>query len=158
MAVGWVDLDMGSSPGWWAAGVATYCPSRVVDHSKSKSTKPSPRAHGTPCMYINKRTQRIIPANYRFGFSGGHMVQELRQPAGALHPAKECQGQVHIASARNSISTVDRGRKLLTRARYFISLCVFARCCSADFVPRLPCKIIINNVEIRKVRRKIWPC
>ena len=66
------------------------------------------------CMYINKRTQRIIPANYRFGFSGGHMVQELRQPAGALHPAKECQGQVHIASARNSISTVDRGRKLLT--------------------------------------------
>jgi len=47
--LGWVDLDLGSSPGWWAATVATYCPSRVVEHSKSKSTKPSPRAHGTPC-------------------------------------------------------------------------------------------------------------
>ena len=25
----WVDLDLGSSPGWWAATVATYCPSRL---------------------------------------------------------------------------------------------------------------------------------
>ena len=23
--LGWVDLDLGSSPGWWAATVATYC-------------------------------------------------------------------------------------------------------------------------------------
>ena len=38
----WVDLDLGSSPGWWAATVATYyCPSRMVEHSKSKSTQPS---------------------------------------------------------------------------------------------------------------------
>ena len=48
----WVDLDLGSSPGWWAATVATYCPSRVVKHPKSKSTKPSLRGHGTPCMLI----------------------------------------------------------------------------------------------------------
>ena len=41
--LGWIDLDLGSSPGWWAATVATYCPSRVVEHPKSKSTKPSPR-------------------------------------------------------------------------------------------------------------------
>ena len=26
--LGWVDLDLGSSTGWWAATVATYCPSR----------------------------------------------------------------------------------------------------------------------------------
>ena len=26
--LGFVDLDLGSSPGWWAATVATYCPSR----------------------------------------------------------------------------------------------------------------------------------
>ena len=38
--LGWVDLDLGSSPGWWAATVATYCPSRVVEHAKSKSTQP----------------------------------------------------------------------------------------------------------------------
>ena len=42
---------MGSSPGWWAASVATYCTSRVVEHSKSKSTKPSPQGHGTPCRF-----------------------------------------------------------------------------------------------------------
>ena len=36
----WIDLDLGSSLGWWAAAVATYCPSRVVEHAKSKSTQP----------------------------------------------------------------------------------------------------------------------
>ena len=46
--MGWVDLNLGSSPGWWAATVATYCPSRVVDHPKSKSTTPSLRGHETP--------------------------------------------------------------------------------------------------------------
>ena len=38
--LGFDDLDLGSSPGWWAATVATYCPSRMVEHPKSKSTKP----------------------------------------------------------------------------------------------------------------------
>ena len=38
--LGWVDLDLGSSPGWWAATVATYCPSRMVEPPKSKSTQP----------------------------------------------------------------------------------------------------------------------
>ena len=32
LQLGWVDLDLGSSPGWWAASVATYCPSRMVEH------------------------------------------------------------------------------------------------------------------------------
>ena len=35
--LGWVDLDLRSSPGWWAAIVASNCPSRVVGHPKSKS-------------------------------------------------------------------------------------------------------------------------
>ena len=36
--IGCVDLVLGSSPGWWADTVATYCPSRMVEHPKSKST------------------------------------------------------------------------------------------------------------------------
>ena len=32
---GW--LDLGSSQGWWAASVATYCPIRIVEHSKTKN-------------------------------------------------------------------------------------------------------------------------
>ena len=28
--LGWYDLDLGSFPGWWAATVAAYCPSRMV--------------------------------------------------------------------------------------------------------------------------------
>ena len=46
--LGWLRFE--EFPGWWVATVATYCPSRVVENSKSKSTKPSPRGHGTPCI------------------------------------------------------------------------------------------------------------
>ena len=38
--LGWVDLDLGSSPGWWVATVASYCPSRMVENPKSKSSQP----------------------------------------------------------------------------------------------------------------------
>ena len=37
--LGLVDLDLGSSPGSWAATVATYCPSQMVQHPKYKSTQ-----------------------------------------------------------------------------------------------------------------------
>ena len=33
--LGCFDLDLRSSPGWWAATIATYCPSRMVEHPKS---------------------------------------------------------------------------------------------------------------------------
>ena len=51
--LGWVDLDLGSSPRWWAAAVATYCPSRMVEHSKSKSTQPSCQTT-SPTLYCNQ--------------------------------------------------------------------------------------------------------
>ena len=35
--LGWVDLDLGSSPGWWAAIVASYCPSGVVEQPRSET-------------------------------------------------------------------------------------------------------------------------
>ena len=38
--LGWVDLDIGSSQGCLAAIVATYCPGRMVEHHKYKSTQP----------------------------------------------------------------------------------------------------------------------
>ena len=34
----WVDLKLGSSFRWWAGSIVTYCPSRMVEHLKSKST------------------------------------------------------------------------------------------------------------------------
>ena len=39
---------------------------------------------------------------------------------------------------------------MLPRDNRFPCLCIFARCCSANLGPCLPCKIIINNTEIRK--------
>ena len=44
--LGWVELDFGSSLG---ATIATYCPSRLVEHPKFKSTEPSPPGDGSPC-------------------------------------------------------------------------------------------------------------
>ena len=49
LGLGWVDLDLGSSPGWWAASVATYCPNRMVEHPKSNSTQPSPKPDAPDC-------------------------------------------------------------------------------------------------------------
>ena len=37
--VGWVDLNLGSSTGWWASSTATYRPRRKVEHLKSKSAQ-----------------------------------------------------------------------------------------------------------------------
>ena len=59
--LGWVDFDLGSSPGWWAATVATYCPSRMVEHPKSKSTQPSNQPPSPPCtsLFPPKRMQLL---------------------------------------------------------------------------------------------------
>ena len=39
-SLGFEDENLGSSPGWWAATVATYCPSRSVELPKFLSLKP----------------------------------------------------------------------------------------------------------------------
>ena len=38
--MGYVDSDFGSSLGWWAATIATYCPSRMMEHLIPISTQP----------------------------------------------------------------------------------------------------------------------
>ena len=50
--LGWVDLDLGSSPAWWAATVATYCPSRMVEHPKSKQPNQGIQVDGGLCIQI----------------------------------------------------------------------------------------------------------
>ena len=39
-SLGFEDEELGSSPSWWAATVATYCPSRPGELPKSLSSKP----------------------------------------------------------------------------------------------------------------------
>ena len=39
-SLGLEDEDLGSSPGWWAATVATYRPSRLGELTKFLSSKP----------------------------------------------------------------------------------------------------------------------
>ena len=50
---------MRCSPGWWAVPVATYCPSRMVEHPISKSTKPR-FATRWVTLYINVLERRVI--------------------------------------------------------------------------------------------------
>ena len=52
--LGWVDLDLGSSLRWLAATVATYCPSRMVEHPKSNSTQPSRSPDAPDCTSFYK--------------------------------------------------------------------------------------------------------
>ena len=71
--LGWVDLDLGSSPRLVAATVATYCPSRMVEHPKSKSTQPR---FATRCvtLYLN-----LIPSWLFSIYSESECVrQEIR--------------------------------------------------------------------------------
>ena len=44
-------LRFGEFPQLWAITVATYCPSRMVEHHKCKSTEPSPPGDGPHCNY-----------------------------------------------------------------------------------------------------------
>ena len=71
--LGRVDLDLGSSPGWWADTVATYCPSRVVEHPKSNSTKPSLRGH------IHETPRRVTEGSNAVAVSL-HLVGILSSP------------------------------------------------------------------------------
>ena len=51
--LGWVDSDLSSSLGWLAVTSATYCPDRIVEYPKSKSTQPrSQTTRVTLYMYI----------------------------------------------------------------------------------------------------------
>ena len=38
--LGWVDLYLGSSQGWLAVTADSYCPCRLVEHLRSKTTQP----------------------------------------------------------------------------------------------------------------------
>ena len=49
---------MGTSPGWGAVTVATYCPSRMVEHPKSKSIQP--RYSTTRVTLYNKEWNFIL--------------------------------------------------------------------------------------------------
>ena len=41
MHLGWVDTDLGISPGWWAASLPTDCPCRTMQYPISNSTQPT---------------------------------------------------------------------------------------------------------------------
>ena len=55
--LGWVDLDLGCLTGRWAVLQLWCCPSKTVEHPKSKSTQPSPRGDGSPCIVFAKFLQ-----------------------------------------------------------------------------------------------------
>ena len=46
--LGRVDFDLGFPTGRWAVLQLWYCPSKTVEHPKSKSTQPSQRGDGSP--------------------------------------------------------------------------------------------------------------
>ena len=54
--LGW--LHLGSSSGWWATTVATYCLSRMVEHSKSNKDQPhpAPRSSRSPSTSVATHT------------------------------------------------------------------------------------------------------
>ena len=62
--LGWVDLDLGCSTGRWAVLQLWCCPSKTVEHpkSRSKSTQPagSPRGDGSPCKLLHSKAKLLF--------------------------------------------------------------------------------------------------
>ena len=56
--LGFEDEDLGSSPGWWAATVASYCLNRLVELPKCLSSKPSERRDAQQCTYQVRTDER----------------------------------------------------------------------------------------------------
>ena len=114
-----VDLDFGSSPGWWAAAVATYCPSRMVEHPKSKSTKPSLRGHGTPCTcalthQLSKQLSEGPLAVGRLDLAQlRRRLHRLLEPAGALGARqRRPPGRPHLGRKNCGLPRVTRYLKV----------------------------------------------
>ena len=51
-SLGFVDENLGGSPGWWAATVATYCPSRPEELPTFLSSKPCEWRDAQQCMWL----------------------------------------------------------------------------------------------------------
>ena len=58
--LGWVDFDLRCSLGWWAASVATYCPSRMVEHLKMKQPNPTVRQPESSCTSLTFHCLRYL--------------------------------------------------------------------------------------------------
>ena len=106
--LGWVDLDLGSSPGWWADTVATYCQSRMVEHPKSKSTQPSPSPDAPDCtvrVYNFPKVEssgRNISGGDRGEVAAHCQVRlRLRDAAPTQEGDLRAQGQHHEAGRRS---------------------------------------------------------
>ena len=53
--LGWVDLDLGSSLGWWASILATYYTSRMEEHLKSMFNKPGYSTNRVTLYYATEK-------------------------------------------------------------------------------------------------------
>ena len=77
--LGWVDLDLGSYPGWWAASVATYCQAGWLNILNL--TQPNQVAHLMPqtvySMFLPYISQSYVQGpEIRFQF-GSYLSQIL---------------------------------------------------------------------------------
>ena len=48
---GFKDEDLGNSPGWWAATLATYCPSRLGELAQKTITKHGEQVDENRCRF-----------------------------------------------------------------------------------------------------------
>ena len=53
-------LSSDSSGSWWAATVATYCPGRVTEHPKCKSTGGYNHPDCSPCTYLARDAEDVV--------------------------------------------------------------------------------------------------
>ena len=98
---------LGSSPGWWAATVATYCPSRIVEHIKSKSTQPRYSITRVTLYLVNDLWSMILsPYEIKVSkiiISMFQIVADMRGSSGenSTEPGRNRRGETRRQPDRN---------------------------------------------------------
>ena len=75
-SLGYEDENLESSLGWWAATVATYCPSRTAEHPKSKSTGDFYRPDVSPCTLTKSKSRFIINVSQYLDLDSNQLIRE----------------------------------------------------------------------------------
>ena len=88
--LGWVDSDLGSSTGWWAATAAIYCQIGGWNVANLSQPNPGARPPWSPCICMNIRvwdmtsvlTGRARLLGFRVGFRAQNPSLPLLRPSG----------------------------------------------------------------------------
>ena len=115
--LGWVDLNLESSPSWWAAIVATYCPGKMAEHPNYKSTQPNCFSSWTSLyaehLLLNTKNSRKLSLKINARSTRprlpGCSASSARRSQTSTLSANLCSSDSSAVTPRRSLRSAGRG-------------------------------------------------